>query len=74
MSREVGTKNSSRVKMKKARWASPTVKPMEAMLCLVYLTVCCSVTFFETYETFCKRYYSVVIETFCPMIILLLYM
>jgi hypothetical protein len=67
--------NSSRAKMKKARWASPTVKPVEAMLCLVYLIVCCSIffPFFETCGSFCKRYYSVVIETFHLIIILFLY-
>jgi hypothetical protein len=32
--------------MKKARWASPTVKPVEAMLHLIYFTICYSVIFF----------------------------
>jgi hypothetical protein len=73
MAWEAGTKNSSRVKMMKARWAAPMVKLVEAALRLVYLTVCCSVIFFETYESFYKRYYSVVIETFHLIIILLLY-
>jgi hypothetical protein len=33
--------------MKKARWASPMVKPMEAALCLVSSAVFCSVIFFR---------------------------
>jgi hypothetical protein len=39
------TKNPSRAKTKKAMWASPTVKPVEATLGLVYFIVCCSVIF-----------------------------
>jgi hypothetical protein len=37
MAWEARTKNSSRVKMKRARWASPKVKTVEAALHLVYL-------------------------------------
>jgi hypothetical protein len=36
MAWEARTKNSSRVKMKKVRWASPMVKLVEAALHLVY--------------------------------------
>jgi hypothetical protein len=36
MAWEAGIKNSSRAKMKRATWASPTVKHVEAALCLVY--------------------------------------
>jgi hypothetical protein len=33
--------------MRKARWASTMVKPMEVALCLVNFVVCCSVIFFR---------------------------
>jgi hypothetical protein len=39
MALEAGTKDFSKVKMRKARWASPRVKPVEAMLRLVYFDV-----------------------------------
>jgi hypothetical protein len=45
MALEAGTKNSSRAKMKKAGWASPTVKPFEATLHLIYFAICCSIIF-----------------------------
>jgi hypothetical protein len=73
MAWEAGTKNSSRAKMKKARWATPTVKSVEATLRLVYLTILYSIIFFETRGSFCKKYYLVVIEAFHLIIILLLY-
>jgi hypothetical protein len=46
MAWEAGTKISSRVKMKKARWASLMVKHVEAALYLVS-AVCSSVIFLE---------------------------
>jgi hypothetical protein len=36
MAWEAGTKNFSKVKIKKARWATPMVKPVEVALRLVY--------------------------------------
>jgi hypothetical protein len=39
MAWEVGTKDFNMAKMRKARWASPTVKHVEAMLRLVYFVV-----------------------------------
>jgi hypothetical protein len=39
MAWEVGTKDFSKAKMRKGRWASTTVKPVEAMLCIVYFVV-----------------------------------
>jgi hypothetical protein len=45
MAWKAGTGISSKVKMKRARWASLMVKPVETALCLVYFVVCCSVIF-----------------------------
>jgi hypothetical protein len=39
MAWEAETKDFSKAKMRKARWASPTVKHVEAMLRLVYFIV-----------------------------------
>jgi hypothetical protein len=38
---------TNKVKMRKARWASPMVKLVEAALCLVNSAVFCSVIFFR---------------------------
>jgi hypothetical protein len=39
--------SSSKVKMRKARWASPIVKPVEVALHIVNSIVFCSVIFFR---------------------------
>jgi hypothetical protein len=39
MAWEAGTKDFSKAKMRKARWASPTVKLVKAILHLVYFTI-----------------------------------
>jgi hypothetical protein len=51
---------TSRMKARRARRASPTVKPMEAALCLAYFCCLLLCNLFQTPKSLCKEYYLLI--------------